>query len=122
MIGYLTRSNITNNLNGWMLKEVKVLISDFGRSFIFVGYFRKCFWLGSFFIIWPLVWKDRVYHTDFNKRGNHVNTAEKLRIYIETANDNQLNDKHTVHSTKYTQYTQYIPVKFSRSSQIVKVS
>jgi len=29
-----------------------------------------------------------------------VNTAERLYIYIGTANDNQLNDEHTVHPNK----------------------
>jgi hypothetical protein len=39
MIGYLPRSNITNNLNDWMWNEDRVLISDIGRSFIFVSYY-----------------------------------------------------------------------------------
>jgi len=29
-----------------------------------------------------------------------VNTAERLRICIETTYDNQVNDKHTVHPNK----------------------
>jgi len=66
MIGYLPRSNITNNINDWMWNEDRVLISDIGRSFIFVSHYilENVFSLGLFFIIWPLIWKDRVRHTD----------------------------------------------------------
>jgi hypothetical protein len=66
MIGYLPRNNITNNLNDWMWNEDRAISLDIGRCFFFVNHFilNNVCSLGLFFIIWPLVWKDRLHYTD----------------------------------------------------------